>query len=73
MNSILEGLDGITCLMDDILIFGKGETQHDTRLTRVLERLKVVGVTLNPDKCAFSEILGTYHRQRWGECRSREN
>ena len=53
MNSILEGLEGITCLMDDVLIFGKDEAEHDARLRKVLERLQAAGVTLNKQKCVF--------------------
>ena len=35
MNKLLEGLEGVVCLMDDVL---------DTRLTKVLERIKSAGV-----------------------------
>ena len=55
MNSILEGLDGVTCLMDDVLIFGKDKTEHDVRLRKVLERLQTTGVTLNSNKCVFNK------------------
>ena len=30
MSTILEGLAGVLCLMDDILIFGKDQNEHDT-------------------------------------------
>ena len=55
MNAILEGLEGVTCLIDDVLIVGKDEAEHDTRLMRVLGRLETVGVTLNREKCAFRQ------------------
>jgi len=29
MNSILEGLEGVLCLMDDVLVYGKDEAGHD--------------------------------------------
>lgn len=32
MNRILEGLDGVVCLIDDILVFGKDQDEHDKRL-----------------------------------------
>ena len=32
MNSILEGLEGVICLIDDVLVVGKDVTEHDTRL-----------------------------------------
>ena len=55
MNSILEGLEGVVCLMDDVLVYGKDEAEHDARLLRVLERLEAVGATLNREKCAFKQ------------------
>ena len=51
MNAILEGLDD---LIDDILIFGKDQAEHDTRLYAALKRLQEAKVTLNGEKCAFS-------------------
>ena len=41
------------CLIDDILIFGKDEAQHDERLFAALERIQKAGVTLNAGKCEF--------------------
>ena len=36
MSTILEGLQGVLCLIDDILIFGKDKEQHDERLLAAL-------------------------------------
>ena len=55
MNQILEGLPGVVSLIDDILIFGQNQEDHDARLRSVLERLQQAGVTLNAEKCAFSQ------------------
>ena len=41
--------------MDDILIFGQSQAQHDIRLRTVLERLSTAGITLNSSKCEFSK------------------
>lgn len=41
--------------MDDVLTFGRNRTEHDARLTTVLERLETAGVTLNAYKCEFSK------------------
>jgi hypothetical protein len=54
MCRLLEGLDGTMCLIDDILIFGKDQAEHDQRLEAVLQRLRDAHVTLN-DKCEFSK------------------
>ena len=54
MSTIVDGLVGVLCLMDDILIFGKDQKEHDTRLTAALERIQAAGVILNKDKCELS-------------------
>ena len=41
--------------MDDILVYGKSRARHDDRLVKVLHRLKESGLTLNTDKCKFSQ------------------
>ena len=41
-------------MMDDILVYGCDQEEHNSRLMGVLERLKQAGVTLNKDKCSFS-------------------
>ena len=50
---ILENLPGAVCLMDDIVIFGSDQAEHDQRLRDVLQRLSSAGITLNKDKCEF--------------------
>ena len=40
--------------IDDILIHGRNEEEHDARVRRLLKRLQEAGVTLN-DKCEFSK------------------
>ena len=40
--------------MDDVVVFGKDQPEHDARLQEVLERIERAGATLNPDKCEIS-------------------
>uniref|UniRef100_A0A3B5QZY7 Gypsy retrotransposon integrase-like protein 1 n=1 Tax=Xiphophorus maculatus TaxID=8083 RepID=A0A3B5QZY7_XIPMA len=54
MTRILEGLDGVLCQMDDVLIWGTTQQEHDERLRTALFRLQEAKVTLN-DKCEFSK------------------
>lgn len=54
MGQILEGLDGVVCQMDDVLVFGSNQQMHDSRLHAVLKAIKAAGVTLNSEKCSFS-------------------
>jgi len=60
MANVLEGLEGVVCLVDDILIFGKTQAQHDQRLATVLEKLEKANITLNETKCQFSVSSVTY-------------
>ena len=53
MQSILEGLKGVLCHMDDVLIFGSNKDKHDKNLLAALKKLESAGVTLNPNKCEF--------------------
>ena len=50
MEKILIGLDGVICLMDDILVYAKDESTHWDRLKLVLERCSKAGLTLRKDK-----------------------
>ena len=37
MSALLEGLEGVVCQMDDVLVYGKDKAEHDARLKQVLE------------------------------------
>ena len=41
--------------MDDILVHGKSQEEHDATLKMVLTRLQTAGLTLNTEKCQFSK------------------
>ena len=47
MSIILEGLDGVICHMDDILVHSVDETTHNHNVRAVLSRLQEAGLTLN--------------------------
>ena len=54
MLNELDGLEGAICIMDDILVHGKTQKEHDERFEAVLTRLIRARITLNPEKCEFS-------------------
>ncbi|CAB4035810.1 Hypothetical predicted protein, partial [Paramuricea clavata] len=54
MCQILEGLDGVECNIDDVLVHGATQEEHDRRLEAVLQRLGNANVTLNAEKCVFN-------------------
>ena len=60
MDTILQGMDGVICYLDDILISGKSEAEHLTNLKRVLQKLKEHGVRIKKDKCAFMKMSVQY-------------
>lgn len=53
MSKTLEGLEETLCQIDDVLIHGVDQSEHDGRLRAVLHRLQEAGLTLD-DKCEFS-------------------
>ena len=48
MSTILRGLEGVVCQMDDVLVFGHTTAEHDKRLMVALKRIEEAGVTLKP-------------------------
>ena len=57
MNEILQGLPGVVCHVDDILVTGKNKKEHDSRLHTVLKKLEAAGVTLNKEKCLYQNCV----------------
>lgn len=55
MAEITEGLEGVVCHIDDLLVWGQDQREHDARLHAVLQRLEKGGITLNVDKCELSK------------------
>lgn len=57
MFMILEGLVGKICLsyIDDIMVFGNTEEEHDSNLKTVIERLKAYGMAINEKKSVFRQ------------------
>jgi hypothetical protein len=55
MSDILSDLEGVVCIMDDVLVHGHTQEEHDQHQDNVLQRMKEVGMTLNKDKCHFSQ------------------
>ncbi|UYV70783.1 K02A2.6-like [Cordylochernes scorpioides] len=54
MSNLLESQSGVNCHMDDIVIWGATQEEHDERLRCVLRKLQDSGLTLNKEKCIFS-------------------
>ncbi|XP_047994994.1 uncharacterized protein K02A2.6-like isoform X2 [Leguminivora glycinivorella] len=57
METLLAGIDGVSCWLDDICITGPNKTDHLTRLREVLSRLDEAGLRLQKEKC-FKNSVG---------------
>ena len=47
-------------ISDDIIIFGQTQADHDEALRAVFERFSHIGLTLNQNKCEFSQSQLTF-------------
>ena len=54
MEEAFEGLEGVAIIIDDILVYGANQEEHDERLQVVMERALEKGVKFNKDKYSFS-------------------
>ena len=55
MSMVLADLEGLVCMIDDVVIYGCNQEDHDQWLRVVLDRLHKAGVTLNIDKYELSK------------------
>ncbi|XP_043227351.1 uncharacterized protein K02A2.6-like [Amphibalanus amphitrite] len=53
MEKVLEGLPGVTCFQDDVLVAGPTEAETLERLSETLKRLKKWKLVLKRKKCEF--------------------
>jgi hypothetical protein len=60
IRQLLEDLEGVDSFIDDVIVWGATEHEHDTRLKRLLERARHVGIRFNRDKCEFRVPEVTY-------------
>ena len=70
----LGDIDGVEVQIDDVLVHGRDQVQHEDRLDQILNRLAEFKITLNKVKCEFSvskvKVLGHIRRH---SRRSRED
>ena len=51
MGQTLQGMEKVTCYLDDILITGTSDEEHLMNLSEVVQRLQNHGVRLNGGQC----------------------
>uniref|UniRef100_A0A8C6MI96 ribonuclease H n=1 Tax=Nothobranchius furzeri TaxID=105023 RepID=A0A8C6MI96_NOTFU len=54
-TELTEGLEGVVCPMDGVLMWGRTQEEHDARLHSVLTKILKAGITLNIAKCDLSK------------------
>lgn len=68
MTRILRSLEGpliiLVGMMEDVLVFGRIEQEHDRTLEKVLTRLEESGMTLNKGMCELGVNPVTFLRHR---------
>ena len=53
MGEILSGTSGTVSMIDDVLVFGENQEEHDR--SEALSRIEKAGRTLNAEKCELSK------------------
>ena len=56
MSEMFDDIDGVEVIVDDLLIWGENESQHDSRLRKVLERAKERNLKLNKKKSQINTL-----------------
>jgi len=49
MSELLRDKQGVVCLLDDVLVYGATQTEHDECLEAVLQTMQANGMTLKKD------------------------
>ena len=68
LRPVFQDIRDAHVIQDDLIIGGKTQEQHDHVLEQVCQKIKEIGMTLNPDKC----IISAGEVPWWGMIISRE-
>ena len=55
MYDLFADLEGVKVIVDDLLIWGKDDAEHDVRLKKVLDRAREVNLKFNAKKCQIKQ------------------
>ncbi|XP_022784355.1 uncharacterized protein K02A2.6-like [Stylophora pistillata] len=73
MHQILEGIEGTSCILDDMIITGKDDEEHLAHLEETLKRLKEHGLRANREKCEFLPDEDHLLQTRSGQIRTTQD
>ena len=60
MSTVLSDIEGVEIVVDDILVHGRNQKEHDGRLIKVLERARKLNLKLNSEKSQISKTEVEY-------------
>ncbi|KAK7939091.1 hypothetical protein WMY93_002417 [Mugilogobius chulae] len=60
VQQIFDGMEGVGVFLDDVVIWGTTQAEHDERLAKVMLKAKQSGLKLNRQKCQFGVSEITY-------------
>ena len=55
MHEIFKDIPNVLIYIDDIVVFGDSEKEHDATFQTVLKRIRQAGMSLNSKKCVFKQ------------------
>ncbi|KAJ8351148.1 hypothetical protein SKAU_G00226240 [Synaphobranchus kaupii] len=64
IDETYQGLDGVVAIVDDVLIYGATQEEHDRNLRAMLQRSREKGVRLNPEKSIIGATEVSYFGHR---------
>ncbi|KAK2713236.1 hypothetical protein QYM36_009191 [Artemia franciscana] len=62
MEDAFKGLEGFKIIIDNMIVYGNTQEEHDKRLAAILEWALVKGIQFNEEKCEFSISRLKYFR-----------
>ncbi|XP_030851255.1 uncharacterized protein K02A2.6-like [Strongylocentrotus purpuratus] len=60
VHNLFAHIPGVNTMMDDIVVWGSTQQEHDTRLKQVLDIAQKANLKLNRDKCEFNVSQMTF-------------
>lgn len=55
LSTVLQGITNVAHYLDDIIVWGRTQNEHDCMLNKVVQLLQNAGLQLNTLKCQFSK------------------
>ena len=55
MSELFADVEGVKAIVDDLLVWGKDDEEHDARRKQVLTRAREVNLEFNTEKCKIKQ------------------